>query len=226
MAEGPSTDQQPTGAAAPITPERPTKPKRPFWQEFPLLVVTALALAILIKTFLVQAFYIPSSSMEPTLLDGDRILVCRICMAFSDPTRGDVVVFADPTPGNEPSRGLVGGALHWLGEGIGVAQPDDEDFIKRVAGLPGDVIEISSKGELFRNGDRIREPYLDPGRDTRSFGPVTVPDGMLFVLGDNRLVSGDSRFEPPNGVGMVPLDGVIGEAFVIVWPVSRWGGID
>ncbi len=224
MAEGPSTDQQPRGAAAPISPERQTKPKRPLWQEFPILVVTALALAILIKTFLVQAFYIPSSSMEPTLFVGDRILVCRICTAFSDPTHGDVVVFADPTPGNEPDRGLVRGALHWLGEGIGVAQPDDEDFIKRVAGLPGDVIEIS-RGELFRNGERIRERYLDPGRDTRSFGPVTVPDGMLFVLGDNRLVSGDSRFEPPTGVGMVPLDRVIGQAFVVVWPVSRWGGV-
>jgi signal peptidase I len=162
--------------------------------------------------------------MEPGLQVGDRILVCRICMAFSDPAYGDVVVFADPTPEDQPDRGIVGGALHWLGEGIGVAQPDFEDFIKRVAGLPGDVIEIN-RGALFRNGERIREPYLDPGRDTRSFGPVTVPDGMLFVLGDNRLVSGDSRFEPPNGVGMVPLDRVIGEAFVVVWPVSRWGGI-
>ncbi|MGZ4132818.1 MAG: signal peptidase I, partial [Actinomycetota bacterium] len=87
---------------------------------------------------------------------------------------------------------------------------------------PGDVIELRS-GQLYRNGQEIPEPYLDPHRDTRSYGPVTVPDGMLFVLGDNRLVSGDSRFPPPTGVGLVPEDKVIGKAFVIVWPPGRWG---
>jgi signal peptidase I len=223
VAEGPTTAEQSPQSASHRVDDRERK-QRPFWREFPILVLTALALAIVIKTFLVQAFYIPSSSMEPGLQIGDRILVCRICTTFSDPSYGDVIVFADPAPDGGPDRGVIGGALHWLAEGIGVAQPAHEDFIKRVIGLPGDAIEIR-KGKLFRDGHRIREPYLDPTRDTRSFGPVTVPDGMLFVLGDNRLVSGDSRFEPPTGIGFVPIDRVIGEAFVIVWPVSRWGGV-
>jgi signal peptidase I len=194
---------------------------RKFKRELPFLVVLALVVAILIKTFLVQAFYIPSTSMVPTLLKGDRILVCRICYRVGDIQRGDVIVFADPTP--EPSEpGPLRALAHWLAEGVGVARPAHDDFIKRVIGLPGDVVEIRA-GDVFVNGQRLAEPYLDPAKDTRSFGPITVPDGMLFVLGDNRLVSGDSRFPPPEGVGYVPVDKVIGKAFVIVWPPSRWG---
>jgi signal peptidase I len=188
------------------------------------LVASALILAILIKSFLVQAFFIPSGSMEPTLLPGDRILVCRVCALFSDPTYGDVVVFSDPDPAPHEDRGVIGGFLHWLGEGIGVARPEDDDFIKRVVALEGDTWEIR-RGRLFVNGARVREPYLAAERDTRNFGPETVPDGMLFVLGDNRLHSGDSRFPPPGGLGYVPEDKVIGEAFVIAWPLDRIGGV-
>jgi signal peptidase I len=188
------------------------------------LVASALILAILIKSFLVQAFFIPSGSMEPTLVPGDRILVCRICAIFSDVSYGDVVVFSDPDPAPHEDRGVVGGFLHWLGEGIGVARPEDDDFIKRVIALEGDTWEIR-RGRLFVNGARVREPYLAAERDTRNFGPETVPDGMLFVLGDNRLHSGDSRFPPPGGLGYVPEDKVIGEAFVIAWPLDRIGGI-
>jgi len=195
-----------------------------FWRELPVLILVALAIAIVVKTFLVQAFYIPSESMEPTLLRGDRVLVCRFCYRIGDIERGDVIVFADPDP-DPHDRGPVAGALRWLAEGVGVAQPEDEDFIKRVAGLPGDVLEIR-RGQLYVNGEEIDEPYLASAEDTRSYGPVTVPDGMLFVLGDNRLVSGDSRLEPEEGgVGLVPVDRVIGKAFVIVWPPGRWGGL-
>jgi signal peptidase I len=195
---------------------------RGFWRELPVLIVIALVIAIVIKTFLVQAFYIPSESMEPTLQPGDRVLVCRICTHVSDIHRGDVIVFSDPNPSPGGGRGLVGGLVHWLGEGIGVAQPENPDFIKRVIGLPGDTVELN-QGQLFVNGERVDEPYLDPQIDTRPYGPITVKDGMLFVLGDNRAHSGDSRFEPPEGVGQVPIDKVIGKAFVIVWPPGRWG---
>jgi signal peptidase I len=188
------------------------------------LVLVALVLAVLIKSFLVQAFFIPSESMQPTLQPGDRILVCRICSAFSDIGYGDVVVFSDPHPGPHEDRGVVGGFLHWLGEGIGVARPEDADFIKRVVALEGDTWEIDG-GVLLVNGRRIREPYVADDRDTRSFPPQTVPDGMLFVLGDNRLHSGDSRFPPPGGLGYVPEEKVIGEAFVIAWPLGRIGGV-
>jgi signal peptidase I len=93
-----------------------------------------------------------------------------------------------------------------------------------VIGLPGDVVELHD-GKLFVNGEQVTEPYLNAEDDTSPYGPITVPDGMLFVLGDNRAHSGDSRFEPPVGVGLVPQDKVIGKAFVIVFPPSRWGSL-
>lgn len=195
------------------------------FRELVPLVLSALLLAILIKSFLVQAFFIPSGSMEPTLHPGDRILVCRVCTAFSDVTYGDVIVFSDPAPAPHEDRGIVGGFVHWLGEGIGVARPEDDDFIKRVVAIEGDTWELR-RGVLFVNGARVREPYLAAERDSRDFGPETVPDGMLFVLGDNRLHSGDSRFPPPGGLGYIPEEKVIGEAFVIAWPLGRIGGID
>ena len=214
-----------TGERADELREAPDEHKRGFWREFPVLVVIALAIAILIKTFLIQAFYIPSESMEPTLEKGDRVLVCRVCTRLGDVHRGDVIVFADPNPAPGEGHGFLGGVLRWLAEGVGVAQPEDEDFIKRVVGLPGDVVEIKEGGQLYVNGDPISEPYLNSARDIRAYGPAKVPDGMLFVLGDNRLISGDSRYPPPTGVGLVPEDRVIGKAFVIVWPVRRWGWI-
>ena len=189
------------------------------------LILSALVLAILIKSFLIQAFFIPSISMEPTLRPGDRIIVCRICKVFSDVTYGNVIVFSDPHPAPHEERGLVGGFVKWLGEGIGVARPEDDDFIKRVVALEGDTWEIR-RGLLFVNGARVREPYVAAERESRDFGPETVPDGMLFVLGDNRLHSGDSRFPPPGGLGYIPEEKVIGEAFVIAWPFGRFGGID
>ncbi|MBA3363739.1 MAG: signal peptidase I [Actinomycetota bacterium] len=189
------------------------------------LVLSALVLAILIKSFLIQAFFIPSASMEPTLEPGDRILVCRICKVFSDVTYGNVIVFSDPHPAPHEDRGIAGGFLHWLGEGIGVARPEDADFIKRVVAMEGDTWEMR-RGVMFVNGIQVREPYLAAERDSRDFGPETVPDGMLFVLGDNRLHSGDSRFPPPGGLGYIPEEKVVGEAFVIAWPFGRIGGID
>ena len=184
-------DETPTPQVSGSAPE---KRERGFWRELPALIVIALVIAILIKTFLVQAFYIPSQSMEPTL-NNQRVRAAL--------------------------QGAIGGFLHWLGEGIGVAQPENPDFIKRVIGLPGDTVEIT-RGVVYVNGQRLDEPYLDPQSDDRSFPKETVPDGMLYVLGDNRAHSGDSRFEPPEGLGWVPIDVVIGKAFVTVWPPGRW----
>jgi signal peptidase I len=213
-----STDEPPRA------PERRPRRRRPrsLARELPILVVTALVVALFVKTFLIQAFFIPSSSMVPTLVPGDRIIVNRLAYRFGDIHRGDVVVFADPTVSHD--RGALSSIAHWLVEGIGFARPQDEDFVKRVIGLPGDAIEITG-GRVFVNGQELHEPYLDPTPDTRSFGPVTVPPGDLFVLGDNRLDSADSRFPPPEGLGYVPIDRVVGRASVIVWPPSRIGWI-
>ena len=193
-----------------------------FLRELGILTISALVIAVIIKTFLIQAFYIPSGSMIPTLVKDDRILVNRLAYRFGDIERGDIIVFADPTP--EPhDRGFLGSVVHWLGEGIGVVRPADDDFIKRVIALPGETWEIRG-GVTYVNGTKIDEPWVnaaDP--DTRSFGPETVPDGMLFVMGDNRNHSGDSRFQPPGGLGYIPIDKVIGQAFVIIWPPSRMG---
>jgi signal peptidase I len=197
--------------------------------ELPILIVIALVVATLLKTFLVQAFYIPSASMEPTLQIGDRVLVNRLVYRFRDIHRGDIIVFSDPNPDPHASRGVVGGFLRWFGEGLGLAKPADEDFIKRVIGLPGQTVELHD-GQLFVNGSKIAEPYLVGPPDTRPFGPVTVPAGDLFVLGDNRTNSCDSRYSPTmnfpcpgGGLGFVPIDKVIGEAFVVIWPPGDAG---
>jgi signal peptidase I len=187
-----------------------------------VLVVIAILLAILLKLFVVQAFSIPSASMVPTLVPGDRILVCRVCTLVDDIDHGDVIVF-EGRDGASPDRGLVGGALHWLGETLGVAEPPHEDFVKRVAGLPGDTVEIDRSGQLIVNGRAVDEPYLLQPVPRQGFPPVTVPDDMLFVLGDNRGNSGDSRCGPPECTGLVPVDKVIGVAFLRVWPPSRLG---
>ena len=186
-----------------------------FLRELPILILIAFGLAIVLKTFLVQAFYIPSGSMEPTLQPGDRVLVRKVAY---EPARGDIIVFSDPKGRPTPDRGIVGGVLHFLSEGIGFARPEHEDFIKRVIGLPGETVELRN-GRLYIDGVRVDEPYLEPPLDTRDYGPKRVPEGALFVLGDNRLNSNDSRF----GLGFVPVDKVIGRAFVIVWPPSRIG---
>ena len=215
------------GAPAPTDPHTGAEHVRGFLRELPALVLLALVLAILIKTFLVQAFFIPSESMVPTLHVGDRVLVNRLAYRFGDIERFDVIVFSDPNPAPGEDRGLVGGFLHWLAEGTGVTEPAEEDFIKRVIALPGEVWEIRD-GEVYVNGERLDEPYLVGPPDQRNFGPETVPAGTLFVLGDNRLHSCDSRFEPDDagvcrGLGYVPQDNVIGQAFVIVWPPGDMG---
>jgi signal peptidase I len=187
-----------------------------FLGEVPGLVLMAFVLALIIRTFLFQAFFIPSPSMEPTLVNGDRVLVNKIPYYFHDPRRGDIIVFENPNPGAAVDRGVVKGFFHWLFQGLGFQQPESEDFIKRVIGLPGDVVE-GKQGSVFINGKKLREPYLT--QKTQPFDATTVPMGKLFVMGDNRGNSLDSRFS----LGFVPIDKVVGEAFIRIWPPSRFG---
>lgn len=216
MADGPSGVAEPTADPHPRTRSR--------WLEIPVLVGIAIVLAMAVKLFVVQAFSIPSTSMVPTLERGDRIVVCRACLFVDDVDRGDVIVFAGAERG-APDRGVVGGVLHWLGETLGVAAPPHDDFVKRVAGLPGDTVEIDRTGALFVNGAPVAEPYLARPVPRQAFPPTTVPDDMLFVLGDNRADSGDSRCPPPSCTGLVPVGDVIGVAFLRVWPPSRIGSV-
>lgn len=212
---------EPDGTAGRPSAGDETRSRR-FVGSTPFLVLVALGVAILVKTFLVQAFYIPSESMVPTLEVGDRVFVNKLAYAFGDVGRGDVIVFENPNPNDLPDRGAIGGVLHWLGEGIGVAQPENEDFIKRVIALPGETIEIRDNVVLI-DGEPLEEPYLPPRAhlDNGDMKPRTVPEGSLFVMGDNRGNSADSRY----GLGFVPIGNVIGRAFIVIWPPSSIGGV-
>jgi len=188
-----------------------------FWAELPILIVIALVLAVIVKTFLFQAFYIPSGSMEETLQINDRVMVNKLSYRFGEVKRGQVVVF-DPGNGTNDGESLPGKIARNVLESIGLATPES-DLIKRVIGLPGETLEIKNNRVLI-NGTAIDEPYLPPGVRMRDFGPVVVPEGEFFVMGDNRNASQDSRF-----IGTIPEDDVIGRAFVIMWPPGNWSGL-
>ncbi|MEV0633344.1 signal peptidase I [Nonomuraea wenchangensis] len=203
--------------------------KGSFWKELPVLVVVALVLALIIKTFVVQAFYIPSESMENTLLKNDRVLVNKLVYHTRDIERGDVVVFSgvDSWDGEfqmeEPSN-PVEGFFRWVGTAFGIV-PGEKDYIKRVIGVGGDHVKCcDSKGRITINGTPIdEESYLYPGNvPSDRFFDVTVPPGRLWVMGDHRSVSLDSRSHTGDpGGGSIPESQVIGRAFVIVWPFDR-----
>lgn len=197
-----------------------------FWKELPVLVLLAVGLALLIKTFLVQAFFIPSESMVPTLQVGDRVLVNKVVYHLRDPRRGEVIVFENPHPAPEESTDPVTGFFRWLGRGLGFSQGPEEDFIKRIIGLPGETISARN-GSVYvkRPGDeqagRLDEPYLPPGTQTADFGPKKIPEGSYFVMGDNRANSNDSRYS----LGPIPEGKIVGKAFIIIWPPGEWGGL-
>ena len=190
-----------------------------FWAELPILIVIALVLAVLVKAFLFQAFYIPSGSMEDTLQINDRVMVNKLSFRFGEVKRGQIVVF-DPesTDAADDAESLPAKVLRNVLESIGLATPDS-DLIKRVIGLPGETLEIKDNRVLI-DGVAIDEPYLRAGVAMRDFGPVTIPDGEFFVMGDNRNASQDSRF-----IGTIEEGRIIGRAFVIMWPPSHWSGL-
>ena len=210
-----------------------------FLRELPVLLIIAFGLAVLIKTFLVQAFFIPSGSMERTLhgcpgCSGDRVLVNKLTYRFSDPRPGDIVVFRGPESWApeaqfaEPTNPLQR-VLRAVGSAVGVAPPGEKDFIKRVIAVGGQRVQCcDGQGRVTVDDKALNEPYVfisDPQayRPT-PFGPVTVPTGRLWVMGDHRDQSADSRAHIADAdQGTIAIDDVVGKAFVIVWPPSRWG---
>ncbi|MFF7177977.1 signal peptidase I [Streptomyces sp. NPDC008121] len=204
------------------------------WKELPVLVAVALLMALLIKTFLVQAFSIPSGSMEDTLQIGDRVLVDKLTPNFgAKPSRGEVVVFHDPggwlagEPGGQPSsnpavRGLRD-ALSFIGL---MPSATEKDLIKRVIAVGGDTVACHGNGPVYVNGHALSEPYLFPGSTPcgdMNFGPLKVPAASVWVMGDNRQHSADSRYHRGGpGGGAVPDSKVIGRAIAVAWPVSHW----
>ncbi|HUZ44543.1 MAG TPA: signal peptidase I [Acidimicrobiales bacterium] len=190
-------------------------------REIPLLIAVAVIVAVVVKTFVAQPFFIPSLSMYPQLHVNDRIIVSKLAYDLHSPHRGDIVVFKAP-PSQQPPQvpDASPPPARWLrdlGVDIGVVAPSTEDFVKRVIGLPGDVVEARN-GHVYINDRLLDEPYLPRGDLTADFGPVTVPPGRLWVLGDNRNDSCDSRCFPE---GAIPESSVIGRAIVRVWPLDH-----
>lgn len=230
-----SPEQDPAAAAAPAdaavasTASTPQK-SGPSWL---LLIGVALVVMMLVRGFLVQSFFVPSGSMEPTITPGDRILVNKL-VSDDSLRRGDVVVFDGTTTfaaGSEKpaaNEGLVGRVLSGAASLVGI-HLGESDFVKRIIGLPGDhVVCCDGQGRLSVNGVPVSEPYLMPGdKPSELTFDITVPKGRLWVMGDHRSDSADSRSHlgDPGG-GTVSLDDVVGRAVAIYWPLSRVGGFD
>jgi signal peptidase I len=179
------------------------KSKRSFWIELPILVLVAILVAVVVRTFLIQTFYIPSESMENTLLINDRVLVNKVVYDMREPRRGEVVVFKPPANWN--------------------AGPNKDDYIKRVVGIGGDrVVCCDSQGRITVNGKPLTETYLFPGdKPSETEFDVTVPKGRLWMMGDHRNESADSRVHQEFNKGTIALSDVVGRAFVVFWPLNR-----
>jgi signal peptidase I len=186
-----------------------------FLKELPFLIIGALIVAVLVKSFLIQVFWIPSGSMEQTLQVGDRVVVNKLAYRIGDPNRGDVVVFE---PETFEAESLFAKVSRNLLESVGLRTPES-DLIKRVVALPGETIEVANNQVLI-NSAPLNEPYLASNTTMRDFGPEVVPTDSYFVMGDNRSSSRDSRV-----FGAIERGRIVGRAFSVVWPPSRWGGL-
>jgi signal peptidase I len=241
-APGAPADSEGAGSATPdavVPGAKKRRSSRSSWRELPILIVVALAIALVVKSFVVQPFFIPSSSMEDTLMIGDKVLVNKLVYHFRSIEPGDIVVFNgvgswNPSlPPSHPSgdpvvraydatlRPLFRSIAGLFGTPIG-----QTDYIKRVIGVPGDRVKCcNAQGLVTVNGVPLHESsYLYPGAAPSDIRfNIVVPKGRLWVMGDNRAISYDSRLHQEDpGHGTVPEDEVIGRAFVIVWPPSHW----
>ncbi|WP_299955298.1 signal peptidase I [uncultured Modestobacter sp.] len=240
---GPPDPVEPTGGG-PALPANGGKPRRKgsLLRELPVLLVSAFVLALLVKTFVVQPFFIPSGSMEQTLhgcpgCTGDRVLVDKVPYWFGQPEPGDIVVFQGPDtwpsqstadePGNWVSRGLL-----TVGRAVGLAPPGADDYVKRVIAVGGQTVQCcDDRGRVTVDGEPLDEPYVHEdsplgggGCNGREFGPVPVPEGRLWVMGDHRSNSADSRCHVQDQYsGTIAVDDVIGKAALTVWPLDRIG---
>lgn len=239
-ARGRGGDQPDQPDSAEKEPAR-TEPARgkvtSFFRELGILIVLVIVLTALLRGFVFGAYRIPSGSMEQTLMIGDKVLVNKLVYHFRDVERGDVIVFNGagswtPKMKSDKTLGPVQEARRWVTEFFGGTPVGEEDFIKRVIGVPGDKVACRKTPQGFRifvNGTRLKErSYLYPGDApcAKRFAgrqAITVPKGRLWVMGDHRSLSADSRAHVGDGsFGTIPENKVVGRAFVIVWPVNRW----
>lgn len=181
-------------------------------------MLTALVIAVLIKTFLVQPFWIPSESMLDTIHVNDRVMVNKLAYDLGEPERGDVVVFRDPAE-PEIEESIPEAVIRSVLEAVGIRTRGYEDLIKRIIGLPGETVTIDDD-QVYIDGVPISEPYLDQDVDMPDAGPFKVGNDQVFVMGDNREYSFDSR-----RFGNIDFDDLIGRAFVIIWPISNFGSL-
>ena len=225
--EDPSHDEADRGA------ERTRRGQRmPLWLDTLITMVVALVIAVLVKTFLIQPFYIPSASMNPTLLEDDKILVSKLTPGVFDLHRGDVIVFEDPDdwiPGDATENPTARVRVMMVLSMVGLApDPSQDHLVKRLIGVPGDEVVCAEKGSRLEvNGVPLEEPYIN--RETpacQTAFDVTVPDGKVWVMGDNRYASADSAWHETQGDGgFVDENDITGKAEVIFWPASRWAGL-
>jgi len=200
-------------------------------RELPILIVVALVVSLVIKTVLVQFFFIPSGSMENTLQINDRVAVNKLPFIGKSIGRGDVVVFRDPDnwlpePYTTEQNKFMAKAKEAL-VAVGVLpNPAKQYLVKRTIGIAGDKVECCSKGKkLMINGVEIDEPYIFAGNSASDTNfNVTVPEGKIWVMGDHRGASADSRFHQEDiNNGMVPLSKVTGKVVGIIWPIKNLG---
>jgi signal peptidase I len=201
-----------------LVPEKPEpKRRRSFLAELPGLLLTALAIAVIIKTFLIQPFWIPSESMLPTIEVNDRVMVNKLAYNWGEPQRGDIVVFRDPRE-EEVEESLPEAVIRSVLEAVGIRTRGRDDLIKRVIGLPGELVEVKDNHVVI-NGVPLDEPYVAADSFMPDEPAITVGDNEVFVMGDNRNASFDSR-----RFGPIPLDDLVGQAFVTIWPLAHFGG--